>query len=350
MQADFAAAPLRRGDGSDVAFEIREIEQPVVALAEDRARVVPVVVALAVGRVVDVADGGPARRGLVVADETRPQVGLASERLEGLEHDRLRAVTVRFEHLADASLEIESHHHEAARTGRSAFERRGVAPERARAAHDGFVQPGVREGKQPHLVNFTAGDFGQDVEPREDGRVVRVLGLARLGRAAQHVEVGLRRVAEAVHFDGEIVHFDALDKVHPRHAVTVLQEVGRASRGQVVGGGPVHLLREFLAVFHNGVVDDERHFADGDGGRLVGAVGFERRGSRDGRGRGFFPEEGQDEFEERGEEVTWRFAHRDSLAARNAVLRRLYVAGQNAIPPRSRRFGGEVHLSAGGQV
>src|SRR3989304_4011173 len=70
MQADVAAAPFGRSDLADVTPEIREVEQPIPTFALDRVGIVPVVVAFAVGREVDVAAGGPARRGFFVADES----------------------------------------------------------------------------------------------------------------------------------------------------------------------------------------------------------------------------------------------------------------------------------------
>ena len=60
MGADLAVAPFRGSHVADdfAAFEIWEVEQPVIAFARDGAWIVPVVVAFAVRRKVDVAAGG----------------------------------------------------------------------------------------------------------------------------------------------------------------------------------------------------------------------------------------------------------------------------------------------------
>ena len=67
MLADVAAAPFGGGHLADDALEIGEVVQPVVALAQDGGWVVPVVVAGAVRRKVDVAAGGLAGVGFFMA-------------------------------------------------------------------------------------------------------------------------------------------------------------------------------------------------------------------------------------------------------------------------------------------
>ena len=312
MQADVAAAPLRRSDGADIALEIREVELPIVTFDGDGGRVIPVVVPFTIGRKVDVAAGGLSRRGFFVADEARPQVGLAAESFKGLEHDRFRAVAEGFEHLADVTLETKSHQHKATRALRGVFERRRIAPERAGAAHARFVKARVREREDPHLVNFAAGNFGQDIETRQDGGVVRIRRDVRLGRAAQNVQVSLRGVAVAVHFDGEFVRRDALDDLVARHPVAARQDVGRAGGHQVIRAVPAHLLRKFLAVVHGRVVDDGHHLAGGEGRHLIRAVGDARRCDRDGGGL-FVPKQGGDERQQGTDEIAGRVGHRALL-------------------------------------
>lgn len=75
--ANIAITPLGRCHRTDLSFELGEVIEPVITLAQDRAGIIPIVIALAVGREVDVPHGSPPGCGLVIADEAPPQVFLA---------------------------------------------------------------------------------------------------------------------------------------------------------------------------------------------------------------------------------------------------------------------------------
>lgn len=77
MLPDIAIAPVPSGDFARLAFEIRKVMQPVVAFAGDRSWIVPVVVAVAIGREVNVTQRSLTRMSLFIADKAFPQIILA---------------------------------------------------------------------------------------------------------------------------------------------------------------------------------------------------------------------------------------------------------------------------------
>ena len=78
MFANIAVSPFCGGDGANLPFEVREVLQPVITFASNGARVIPIVVPLAVWRKVDIPHGCSAGRGLLIADEALPQIIVAS--------------------------------------------------------------------------------------------------------------------------------------------------------------------------------------------------------------------------------------------------------------------------------
>ena len=72
MLAGIAVAPICGSDTARHAFEVREVIQPVVTFADDGGRVVPVVVAVAVRREMDVAQRGLPRVGLLIPNKAIP--------------------------------------------------------------------------------------------------------------------------------------------------------------------------------------------------------------------------------------------------------------------------------------
>ena len=74
VQADVAMAPFAGSHAADITFEIREIQQPIIALASDSGRVVPVVVAFTIGSKMNVADRRFTGSNFLVAYEALPQV------------------------------------------------------------------------------------------------------------------------------------------------------------------------------------------------------------------------------------------------------------------------------------
>ena len=72
VSADLAAAPFRGTDDTHIAFEVGEVQLPVVAFAFDRGEVVPFVILLAVGRKVNISAGGLARSDLLILHEALP--------------------------------------------------------------------------------------------------------------------------------------------------------------------------------------------------------------------------------------------------------------------------------------
>ena len=72
--ADVAVAPLGGGDRAGNPFKVGEILAPVIALARDRGRIIPIVVAFAVRRKMDIPQRGLTGMSLLVTGKALPQI------------------------------------------------------------------------------------------------------------------------------------------------------------------------------------------------------------------------------------------------------------------------------------
>src|SRR5215211_1465258 len=109
MLANITISPLSRGDRPNRPSEIWEVLEPVITFAENCARIIPVIIPLAVWRKVDIPHCGSTWRRLLVADKALPQVIVACQLLECFFQNRLGAVSHVFEHFPDAALIGKAH-------------------------------------------------------------------------------------------------------------------------------------------------------------------------------------------------------------------------------------------------
>ena len=86
MLANVAVAPFRAIHWARRAAQIRKVI-PVVTAAGDFSRIAPVIIALAVGRKVDVADLGASGVSLVIARKTFPKIRRAAPAFEYFAED-----------------------------------------------------------------------------------------------------------------------------------------------------------------------------------------------------------------------------------------------------------------------
>ena len=179
MSADVTFAPFAGGYITDVPFEVREIQQPIVAFTLDSGGVVPVVVAFGIGSEMDVADRRFTGGNFLVADEALPQVGVSRQPFESLEQHGLSPVSERFQHLAHTALVGEAHDDEATSGRVGVLQRWCITPESPRARHDRLVKPGMREAKNPDFINLSIGHTVKDIELVDDRVVIHFLWLIR---------------------------------------------------------------------------------------------------------------------------------------------------------------------------
>src|SRR5919108_6042731 len=92
MFASIAVSPLCRCHGPHLPFEIGEVLEPVITFTEHRARVIPVIIPLAVWREVNISYGGSTRPRIFIADEALPPILLALQVLERFFQNGLGAV------------------------------------------------------------------------------------------------------------------------------------------------------------------------------------------------------------------------------------------------------------------
>ncbi len=65
-------APVPGCYGADVPFETWKVFQPVIGFTGNGSWIVPIVIALTVGREMDISERRLARRGFLVTDESSP--------------------------------------------------------------------------------------------------------------------------------------------------------------------------------------------------------------------------------------------------------------------------------------
>src|SRR5215212_9382451 len=70
--ANIPIAPISGCYGADLSFEIRKVFQPVIGFARNGSWIVPIVIALAVRREMDISQRSLAWRGFLVTDEPPP--------------------------------------------------------------------------------------------------------------------------------------------------------------------------------------------------------------------------------------------------------------------------------------
>src|SRR6266511_536700 len=242
MFPNIAVSPVTCCDGTDFTFKVWEVLQPVITFAGDRTWIVPIIIALAVWCEMDISQGGLARCGFLIADESPPQILDGWQSLECFFQNGFGAVPHIFQHFTDAALIRESHDDKAPPGCVRVFQWRSIAPEGAGSTHDGFVKAGMREVEDPDLVNLVSGNQGQDIETINNGVVIRFLRHIGTIDTAHHIQIGLGIVHVPIHLCRETIYVNALDDLIARQPSAGLQDVGHEASCEIFYSIPMHEL------------------------------------------------------------------------------------------------------------
>lgn len=209
MGAHIAVAPILGIDLTGGSAQVGEVV-PIIAIAQHFAAIAPVVVALAVGRKVNIAALRALRCDLIVATEAFPKVLLFAMSSKDLAHNRLGAMAEIFEHTANIAFIVEAHNHIAARTAGSR-DRIGIAPERAGASHGAFPTAHIGRPKQPNLVALAAPDAIIKQIVVDQTVVVKAVGLVKAAAAFPSLQEAFIIVAKAIDFGWKPIDQVAFD-------------------------------------------------------------------------------------------------------------------------------------------
>lgn len=105
MLAGIAATPVSGGDLASDSLEVGEVVPPVVAFTDDDRGIIPIVVADAIRREVDIAQRGLSLMRAIIAYETLPVIFLPFDVFKDFLHDGFGAVSHVLQHFSKTAFE-----------------------------------------------------------------------------------------------------------------------------------------------------------------------------------------------------------------------------------------------------